>query len=182
VSLAFKRRWQPSRREELTTRLAQHDALVGGIEDPVKRARAEGFAAELRSELGAMRAKRSPSTKPAGPSEHQEQCAVIAWWRLAHSCYALPEWALAAIPNGGARDMITGARLKAEGVRRGMPDLLLASARGDYHGLFIELKVGSNKPSSEQIAFMDHLNHAGYRAVVHWSADDAIAEIKAYLS
>jgi hypothetical protein len=180
--LAFKRRWQPSRREELTARLAEHDALVGGIEDPVKRARAEGFAAELRAELGAMRAKRSPSAKPAGPSEHQEQCAVISWWRVAHKQYLLPEFALAALPNGGARDMITGARLKAEGVRRGLPDLFLATARRHYAGLFLELKIGSNKPSPDQRAFIDHLNQAGYRAVVHWSADDAIAEIKAYLA
>jgi hypothetical protein len=60
--------------------------------------------------------------------------------------------------------------------------LLLAVARGEYHGLFIELKVGSNKPSAEQIAFLDYLNDAGYLAVVLWSADAAIAEIKAYLA
>jgi hypothetical protein len=180
--LAFKRRWQPSRREELTTRLAQHDALVGGIEDPVKRARAEGFAAELRAELGAMRAKRQRRIVAAGPSEHQEQCAVIAWWRLQHQRYALPELALFAIPNGGARDVITGSRLKAEGVRRGSPDLMLAWPAAGAHGLFIEMKVGSNKTSEEQRLFLEHLSLSGYRAVVHWSADDAIAEIKEYLA
>jgi hypothetical protein len=161
--------------------LAQHDALVGGIVDPVKRARAEGFAAELRAELGAMRAKRQRRIVAAGPSEHQEQAAVIAWWRLNHMRYKLPEFALAAVPNGGARDVITGSRLKAEGVRRGTPDLMLTWPALGCHGFFAEMKVGSNKPSPEQREFLSHLISAGYRAIVCYSADEAIAEIKRYL-
>src|SRR5688572_6150019 len=65
------------------------------------------------------RIRRPSDGKPVGPTEHQEQCAVIQWWGHAHHSYQLPVFALFAIPNGGARDVITGARLKAEGVRRG---------------------------------------------------------------
>jgi hypothetical protein len=128
-----------------------------------------------------MRAKRQRRIVAAGPSEHQEQCAVIAWWRLNHKQYKLPEFALAAVPNGGARDVITGARLKAEGVRRGTLDLMLLWPASGRHGLFIEMKVGYNKPTPEQKDFIEHLLFAGYRAVVCWSADEAIAEIKNYL-
>src|SRR5258707_3449513 len=34
------------------------------------------------------------------PSEHQAQCAVISWWRLACVGDGLPEFALFAVPNG----------------------------------------------------------------------------------
>jgi hypothetical protein len=47
---------------------------------------------------------------------------------------------LFAIPNGGLRDKITAGRLKAEGVKSGVPDLMLPVASRSWHGLFIELK------------------------------------------
>lgn len=36
---------------------------------------------------------------------------------------------LFAIPDGGRRDAVTGAHLKAEGVRAGVPDMFLAVPR-----------------------------------------------------
>lgn len=52
------------------------------------------------------------------PTEHQEQVALVRWSRLSESAH--PELRLLiAIPNGGARSTVTGARLKAEGVRPG---------------------------------------------------------------
>lgn len=45
-----------------------------------------------------------------------------------------------AIPNGGLRDKITASNLKREGVKPGVPDILLPVARGGFHGLFIEMK------------------------------------------
>lgn len=120
--------------------------------------------------------------KPAvGPSEHQEQCAVIDWWWHAHQRYKLPPFALFAVPNGGARDAITGSLLKAEGVRPGALDLILAKPTLKYAGLFLEMKVGSNKPSYEQEAFIAYLRGVGYRASVHWNAGTAIKEIETYL-
>jgi len=126
--------------------------------------------------------RRPVDRKPVGPSEHQEQSAVIAWWSLACHGYGLPKFALFAIPNGGARDHITGARLKAEGVRKGAFDLCLAAAAGSYHGLYIEMKVGDNKPTPEQNEFKTYFDGAGYSASVHWSATSAIDAIKAYLA
>ena len=128
------------------------------------------------------RIKRPVDGRPVGPTEHQEQSAVVSWWWRAHAGYQIPPFALFAIPNGGARDVITGSRLKAEGVRRGTPDLMLAAARGPHHGLFIEMKVGDNKPSSEQSAFLEYLIASGYKAVVHYSAEAAIHELKEYLA
>lgn len=99
--------------------------------------------------------------KKVTASEHQEQCKVIDWKWLNMGRY--PELInLFAIPNGGARDAITGALLKAEGVLAGVPDLFLGCARGGYHGLFIELKrIGGSKPEEHQLKVMNDLRKQG---------------------
>jgi hypothetical protein len=116
------------------------------------------------------------------PSEHQSQAAVISWWRLACRTYRLPEFALFAIPNGGARDLITGSLLKAEGVRAGILDLMLAVKRDNFGGLFIEMKRLGNYPSPTQKEVMDYLARAGYERKVCWTSAAAIAAIREYLA
>jgi hypothetical protein len=118
---------------------------------------------------------------PTVPSEHQSQAAVISWWRLACTAYQLPEFALFAIPNGGARNIVTGSRLKQEGVRAGVLDLMLAVKRGNYGGLFIEMKKFGNKPSEVQREVIAYLHTAGYQCDVCWGAEGAIATISNYL-
>ena len=82
------------------------------------------------------------------------------------------------IPNGGRRDAITGARLKAEGVVAGVPDIFLAVPRQGFHGLYVELKRqkgGSLESSQEHI--IARLRQAGYRVEVcmgWWEAREAI--------
>jgi len=127
------------------------------------------------------RIRRPVDGRPLQASEHQEQCAVITWWAHVHQNYQLPEFALLAIPNGGARDAITGSRLKAEGVRPGALDLVLAKPVGPYSGLWLEMKVGYNKPTDKQWAFIRYLQSAGYKASVHWDSASAISSIKDYL-
>jgi hypothetical protein len=129
------------------------------------------------------RLRRPVDGKPVGPTEHQEQATVVSWWELQHQVYELPVIALYAAPNGGARDVITGARLKAEGVRRGTPDLCLATPRGPHHGLYIEMKAQhGGRESDEQRAFQLYLTSAGYRCEFCYGADAAIALIKEYLA
>jgi len=66
--------------------------------------------------------------------EHNEQVAVFAWARWAEAQY--PELALLfAVPNGGARNKVTAARLKAEGVKRGVLDIWFPVARGGWRRL-----------------------------------------------
>ena len=69
-------------------------------------------------------------------TEHSEQVTLIEWWDMAANIFHTPKELLFAIPNGGKRSPVTGSILKAEGVRRGIPDLMLAIPRGNYHGLF----------------------------------------------
>ena len=74
------------------------------------------------------------------PTEHEEQAALITWWNMYAKARHMPNFLLMAIPNGGKRTTTTGARLHAEGVRAGIPDLFLAIARGEWHGLWLEMK------------------------------------------
>jgi len=52
------------------------------------------------------------------PSEHWEQMQVVNWMRK-------NGWIYFAVPNGGKRDKIAGAHLRAEGVQSGVPDLIM---------------------------------------------------------
>lgn len=112
--------------------------------------------------------------------EHQYQSAVIAWWAIKHKSYKLPEFALFAVPNGGARNAVTGAILKREGVRKGVTDLILLKPNKDYAGLLIEMKATKGVISKDQQAFMDYAN-SEYKAVVCYHWQEATDMIDAYL-
>jgi hypothetical protein len=114
-------------------------------------------------------------------NESAIQRSLMTWWSVAHRSLGVPHDALFAIPNGGARSPITGAILKAEGVRPGVPDLFLSCPRGGYAGLFIELKTLTGRVRPEQSAWMAGAIVRGYWAVVARGWDQARAEIESYL-
>ena len=119
----------------------------------------------------------------SAPLEHDEQVELFAWAEYAQTEH--PELCmLFAIPNGGARHPAVAAQLKAEGVKAGVPDIMLAVARGRWHGLFVELKRAdrSNHATSAQRAWMEMLRRYGYSAVIAYGAQEARQAIMAYLT
>jgi hypothetical protein len=114
-------------------------------------------------------------------SEHAHQVALIDWWRLQHKRYGLPEFALLAIPNGGQRNKAVAAKLKAEGVRKGVLDLFMPVPRGVFNGLWIEMKYGYNKLTKEQTEFRAFAEQQRYKVVACWSWEEAKNEIGGYL-
>jgi hypothetical protein len=113
-------------------------------------------------------------------TEHDEQVALFQW--AATALKMMPEVGLLhAIPNGGHRHPAVAKRLKAEGVKRGVPDLCLPIPRGPYHGMYIEMKAGENKPTAEQLAWFSALSALGYYTALCYSAERAIEEITFYL-
>lgn len=122
-------------------------------------------------------------------TEHGEQTAWFAW--AAANVGTLPDLAKAfAIPNGGLRDAKTASMMKAEGVRSGIPDVMLpkpvrAVFIKHFHlfdetlplresgyevlwfaGLWLEFKrKKKGKLSSEQIDRIDQLRADGYAAI-----------------
>ena len=109
--------------------------------------------------------------------EAAEQIAYFKW-----AAY-IPElrWAFH-IPNGGSRNKIEAVNLKRQGVKSGVSDIFIPLARGGYHGLFIELKVGRNKPTDNQLEFINVMKKEGYAASVCYGAEAAIAVTRQYLS
>lgn len=114
--------------------------------------------------------------------EHDEQVALCRWWSLYARTHRFPESLLFAIPNGGRRDAVTGARLKAEGVRAGVPDMFLAVPRKNAPGLFLELKKQQGGRVSENQKIMHAaLTEAGYPVCVCRGWREASVEIEKYL-
>ena len=111
-------------------------------------------------------------------SEHEEQKLLISWFDLQYPIYS---GRLFAIPNGGQRHVAVAAKLKAEGVRRGVPDLFLPVARNGFHGLFIELKAGKGRATPEQIDWGQFLADQGYMSVIAVGFDAAKNWIEDYL-
>lgn len=112
--------------------------------------------------------------------EHLSQVALFRWAEYQQN--ARPELALLfAIPNGGHRHKATAAKLKAEGVKAGVPDICLPVARGEYHGLWIEMKAGRNKPTAPQVQWHMRLSQQGHRVAVCYRWEAARDVIEEYL-
>ena len=110
-----------------------------------------------------------------------EQERLIRWCR--ERAFILPLLQLLIhIPNGGKRDSREAARLKAQGVRAGVSDLFLPVARHGKHGLWIEMKVKPNKPTTSQKEWLGEMTAQGYGAVVCYSAEEAESVLMDYLT
>lgn len=110
------------------------------------------------------------------PSEHQIQSAYFDWARvhpLARRAYA--------IPNGGQRHVVVAAKLKAEGVRKGVLDVCVPTMAGGAGALYIEFKAGSNNLSKEQAEEAGMLVQHGYAVAVCWDTETAIEVTQSYL-
>jgi len=117
--------------------------------------------------------------------EHREQAVVVRWFDLQHPSL---RGRLFAVPNGahlaGSQQQRAAkmSKLKAEGLRDGVPDLLLPVPRGQFCGLFIEMKPDQKAQlRSEQVDWLDFLGQQGYYAVVCRGSDAAIETIRAYM-
>lgn len=123
---------------------------------------------QLPNEPHGARIARTKSRKPREvvPDEHVEQTWLMQWCRAQSGAY--PSLNLIyAIPNGSLRHPAIAAKLKAEGVKPGVPDLCLPVSRGGFHGLYIELKRRKGGVVSDhQRNWLDYLRKQGYRAEV----------------
>lgn len=102
---------------------------------------------------------------PGTESAHQQ--AVMCWAAMNEKHCPELRW-LHHIPNGGVRGdddkgrNIRGAKLKAEGVKEGVADLFLPVKRGNFSGLYIEMKKPGGKPSLKQVQFGEFVLSQGY--------------------
>lgn len=113
--------------------------------------------------------------------EAKEQIKLFRWASFAtakYPCLAL----LHHIPNGGSRNQLEARNLKLQGVKSGVPDICLPVPRGKYHGLYIEMKYGKNKPSASQCQWLNLLCKNGYATAVCYHWESAQKVIENYLS
>jgi hypothetical protein len=115
------------------------------------------------------------------PTEHQEAVALMQAVRLNEARH--PELLmLFAVPNGGDRHKAVAAKLKAEGVKPGVPDYVFPVARGEYRGLVIELKrLKRGNTSGEQAQWIEAFRQQGWRAEVCKGWEQALAVLADYL-
>lgn len=112
--------------------------------------------------------------------EAAEQTALFRWAGFMSGQFPEIEM-LYHIPNGGSRNKIEAAHLKQQGVKAGVPDLCLPVARGEYHGLYIELKYAKNKPTENQKRWINLLHSQNYKAEVAYGWEEASKIILEYL-
>lgn len=117
-------------------------------------------------------------------SEHDEQVRVFDVLRFNEA--RCPELSfIYAIPNGGHRHPATAGKLKAEGVRKGVPDICIPipmrSGSRVYCGAYIELKFGKNKLTFEQQQFLACMEKSGYATGTCYGADEVLDFIENYL-
>lgn len=110
--------------------------------------------------------------------ESKIQQGCVRWFRLRYPRYA---GNLFSVPNGGYRNAVTGAILKAEGALAGVADLFLAVPNRFYAGLFIEMKRPKGRQQESQRRFQQAVESQGYKYSLCYSLDDFMVVVNDYL-
>lgn len=110
-------------------------------------------------------------------AEDNLQVQCVQWFRMQHRGRLLFH-----IPNGRGRFNIRqAARLKRLGVLSGVPDLYIPEPVNGFHGLFVELKAGRNKPTEAQGAMIEALRGRGYAVEVCYALSEFVEAVNGYL-
>ena len=117
--------------------------------------------------------------------EHDEQVAVVQWWRQQYPKFAGLLFASAnGLYLGGTprQRAVRWSLFEKSGGRAGVADLFLALSSRGFHGLWIEMKaVKGGRLSQDQAEFIADMTAQGYMAICCKGADEAIGAIKSYL-
>ena len=131
--------------------------------------------------LEAMDYKRPYVPRLSEVTEQDEQIAVITW-----AAYNRGKWPMLErlyhTPNGGYRNAAEAVQLKRMGVRPGVPDLFLPYPAGGFHGLWLEMKTDTGRPTVCQRDWIEYLRSVGYAAYICLGAGEAINAIETYLA
>ena len=105
-------------------------------------------------------------------SESEEQIGFLRWFESQFAGVRIFH-----IPNGGRRSISVAKKLKAEGVKAGVPDLYIP----EWH-LWIEMKrVSGGRLSPEQVEWIAYLKRIGDNVIVGKGATDASRQVLAFL-
>jgi hypothetical protein len=120
--------------------------------------------------------------RPRRDDEHQQQKALIEWARLNEKREPRLKL-LYAIPNGRKRSKAEAGKLKAEGVKAGVPDLCLACGHGlAFNAMYFEFKSPTGRLSKDQIEMHALLRAQGNCVEVYRDWVFAASTICAYFN
>lgn len=117
--------------------------------------------------------------KAKAKSEHDLQVEICRW------CEGFGQYLVKgrffAVPNGGYRTKATAAKLKAEGLRPGVPDMIFFGPHGRV--LWVEVKRGkAGRLSEAQVNFSVELQTNGHTVVVVRDLDGFVEKIRSFYS
>lgn len=105
--------------------------------------------------------------------EDHEQSVVVDWLEQRGVLFTH-------VPNGGNRNVITGARLKRLGLKRGVPDILIFDPPPNDAAIGVAIEMKRRKggaTSKEQREWLEKLDARGWAAFVCLGADQAIEQL-----
>lgn len=108
--------------------------------------------------------------------EDKLQHKIISYLKYRHS-----DLLFAHVPNEGKRSVFERYKFKYLGGKSGIPDLLIFKQNKYYCGLAIELKVGYNKPTTNQKIWLESLKLNNWLAIWVNDYDKCILIIEKYL-
>jgi hypothetical protein len=136
-------------------------------------------------QLSLLKGPRQKGTLPPTPLEFAVHCSLSDLLRISLN----RGWVFFHPPNGGERPhlvrkdgrivSVEGGRLQRMGAKKGVSDfILIGPPNGRVHAL--ELKREGEKPSEDQLRFLDDIRQAG--GVAEWADtfDKALAFFKAW--
>lgn len=107
-------------------------------------------------------------------NEDGHQVALAQWLDLRGLRWFHP-------PNGGQRHAIVARKLKTQGVKAGVPDVIITSpvpGRPEVRGVALELKTPKGRLSDSQKSWLDGLEADGWVCLVGYGWSDAVAQIE----
>lgn len=121
------------------------------------------------------------------PLEREEQATFFAWLRyFKFHGERIYDFAYA-VPNGSffhgdiEKRAIQGNALRQQGVKPGVPDVVILYPVSPHHGLLIEFKrIGGPQPTQEQIEWHERLQGKGYAVFTAYGSKQAEAFTMAY--
>lgn len=125
----------------------------------------------------------TPESLAKNGTEDCHQAAIFCWAALPEIQAKYPQFKrlLFAIPNGGERNIIVAAKMKATGTKADVSDIFLSVARGPYHGLYIELKKFGGEARQGQLEFIEAVKAEGFCAVVIEGWEHSIVTLEWYM-
>lgn len=110
-------------------------------------------------------------------AEQLEQIALMDWVRSRADLRPFTFH----IANERRVSPLHGSILKRMGVVSGVSDIFVGIPRASYHGMFLELKAGKNKPTPNQVQFMEDMRTQGYHCVWCIGFEAARDHIETYI-